>query len=166
MPRDPRFWVISLPVFLFFAVLGLYVVPNWNQWFQTPEQRVSYLYESVWCPVCEGETVGTSQTRASKELRETIQRMVHEGKTNREVFHHVENNYGPDMVAVPQRGWMSRLSYGVPYLALGVVAVGLFTLAWWWREDADPLDDERPTGLSEEDERKLDELAHREGPLG
>lgn len=166
MPRDPRFWTISILVFLFFAVLGLYVVPNWNTWFQAPKQRVAYLYESVWCPVCEGETVGTSQTEVSKELRGTIREMVHAGRTNREIFRHVEENYGPDMVAVPRRGWMSRLSYGVPYLALGAVAVGLFALAWRWRRDADPLDDDGSPGMSEETERKIDELAHREGPLG
>jgi len=167
MPRDPRFWLISALLVVFFFGLGFYVVPRWSQWFQTPQQRIGYLYESVWCPVCEGETVGTSQTQVSRELRATIARMVREGKSNAAIYDHVEDNYGPDMVAVPRRGWSSRLSYGVPYLALGVVSVFLFALGWRWVEAGRAAHDEEADGeLSEETRSVLDELAHRQGPLG
>lgn len=166
MPRDLRFWAISLLILLFFGVLGLYVVPNWSLWFQTPEQRVSYLYESVWCPICEGETIATSQTEVSRELRREIRRMVEAGKTNRQIYQYVEDNYGPGQVALPRRGWMDRLSYALPYLVMGLVAVGVFAMAWRWTKASRGGMEDGEDDPSEETRQRIEELAHREGPLG
>lgn len=45
------FWGISAAIFLFFGALGFALVPNWARTFQTPEQRVEYLCQSIWCPI-------------------------------------------------------------------------------------------------------------------
>lgn len=51
MNTNATFWTVALAIFLFFAGLGFGVVPNWVSYFQTPDQRYSYLIESIWCPI-------------------------------------------------------------------------------------------------------------------
>jgi hypothetical protein len=45
------FWSIFTAIIAVTLGLGFGVVPNWPQYFQTPEQRTAYLYESIWCPI-------------------------------------------------------------------------------------------------------------------
>lgn len=51
MPEDRTFWILSLVIVLSSGLLGFGIVPEWSQSFYTPEQRLDYLYESIWCPV-------------------------------------------------------------------------------------------------------------------
>jgi hypothetical protein len=51
LPKDRTFWLISLAIVLGFSVLGFWVVPEWNHYFRTPEQRYEYLIQSIWCPI-------------------------------------------------------------------------------------------------------------------
>lgn len=51
MPSDKTYWILSVSIVLFSAVLGFWVVPEWNHYFRTPDQRYEYLIESIWCPI-------------------------------------------------------------------------------------------------------------------
>lgn len=130
--HSPWFWLISAVMLIVFLILGFFVVPNWTKTFQTPEQRIEYLYGSIWCPICNGETIGTSQTEVSKKLRRKVRRMVREGKNNEEIFEYIESNYSHSQIAVPRNDMLDRITYGLPYLLVGFVFVILFRMVWMW----------------------------------
>lgn len=90
-------------------------------------------------------------------MRKTIREMVLEGKSNQEIYQHVQNEYGPDQVAIPHQGYFQRISFGLPYLALGIMLLITYWLGWqWWRRGENKPD---PTEeLSEEDEQELETL--------
>jgi len=45
------FWGLFSAILATTLVTGCVIVPNWPQYTQTTEQRLSYLYESIWCPI-------------------------------------------------------------------------------------------------------------------
>jgi hypothetical protein len=45
------FWSGFTAIVVVTLGLGFGIVPNWPRYFQTQEQRISYLYESIWCPI-------------------------------------------------------------------------------------------------------------------
>ncbi len=51
MPTDKTFLTLSIMILLGSAVLGFWIVPEWNRYFRTPDQRYEYLIESIWCPI-------------------------------------------------------------------------------------------------------------------
>ncbi len=96
--------------------------------------------------------MAASRAEVSQKLRVKIRGMVEEGKSNREIYDYVESEYGPDQVAVPRHGLLSRLSYGIPYLLFAFLVWLVFYLGWQWSkrgevslrasEGADPTDHE------------------------
>ncbi|MFB6345904.1 MAG: cytochrome c-type biogenesis protein CcmH [bacterium] len=129
---SPYFWGACIIVLILFGVLGFVVVPNWPSTFQTREQRLSYLNQSIWCPVCNGETIATSQTRISEKLRKKVRSMVESGKSNREIFEYVKKRYSQSQIAVPRNDMLYRVSYGFPYLLIGICINIVLWLAWKW----------------------------------
>lgn len=90
----------------------------------------------------------------SRELRRTIREMVQEGKSNQQIYRHVQNEYGPDQIAVPHQGYMNRVSYGLPYVAMGLMILTAYWLGWnWWvkrrRDDDEPLSDDERESLDQ-----------------
>lgn len=154
MNSEMRFWGLGIIIMCVFLVLGFWLVPQWNQYFQTPEQRIKYLHKSIWCPICEGETVATSQTEISKKLRNEIRRMVNEGKSNHEIYSYVEDNYGKDNIAVPRTGWIKSMSYGFPYILIALLTVAAFRVGWLYSESDDTTDAE----LDDSEIEKVEEL--------
>lgn len=51
VPTDRNFWMLSLVILLASGVFGFGIVPEWDQYYYTKEQRLEYLYESIWCPI-------------------------------------------------------------------------------------------------------------------
>lgn len=45
------FWGIFTAILVVTLSVGFGVVPSWPEYTQTTEQRLSYLYESIWCPI-------------------------------------------------------------------------------------------------------------------
>lgn len=100
--------------------------------------------------------MATSQAKVSRELRSTIREMVRKGKTNQEIYQHIRNEYGPDQIAIPRKGYMERVSYGFPYVAVGLMLLGVYWLGWnWWtREDKHRV----PEELSERERKEMDDV--------
>jgi len=101
--------------------------------------------------------VATSQAKVSRELRSTIREMVEEGKSNGAIYQHIRNEYGPNQIAIPTRGYMNRISYGLPYVAVGLMILTVYWLAWsWWISDkrVDPGE-----SLPEEDEALMEQVS-------
>lgn len=107
--------------------------------------------------------MATSQAEVSRELRTTIREMVNQEKSNQEIYEHVQQEYGPDQIAVPHQGYLNRISYGLPYVAVGMMLLTVYWIGWnWWRSS-------RKKGkgtLSDKDREQLDDLTDKmDSPL-
>ncbi|MFB6347826.1 MAG: cytochrome c-type biogenesis protein CcmH [bacterium] len=76
--------------------------------------------------------MAASQAEVSQKLRRTIREMVRKGKSNQEIYHYIEENYGENQIAVPQENWMQYVSMGLPYLLMGVIVVIAVGFGWFW----------------------------------
>jgi cytochrome c-type biogenesis protein CcmH/NrfF len=92
----------------------------------------------------------------SRDLRQTIREMVEAGKSNQQIYRYVQNEYGPNQVAIPHQGYMHRISYGLPYVAVGGMFLIAYWLGWtWWIRGRDPSEESE---LSEEEKEQLDSV--------
>lgn len=92
--------------------------------------------------------------------------MVEEGKSNQQIYSYVKENYGENQMAVPRHGWINRLSYGLPFLLIGLIMTVALGFAWNWTPE-DSSDDDDPPESGEDDKReRIQELAAEGGPLG
>lgn len=85
--------------------------------------------------------------------------MVRDGHTNEEIYQHVQDEYGPDQIAIPRKGYVQRVSFGLPYLALGFMLLITYWLGWvWWMrgESRPQVSDE----ITEEEQETLDQITH------
>jgi len=101
--------------------------------------------------------VATSQAEVSRSLRETIREMVHAGKSNQEIYSYIEDEYGPGQIAIPHQGYFNRLSYGLPYLAVGTMILISYWMGWnWWMKGSNRT--ENDAELSDEQKEQLDSV--------
>lgn len=94
--------------------------------------------------------------------------MVEEGQSNEKIYTYVKKNYGENQVAIPRHGWFNRLSYGLPFLLIGLIMVVAMGFAWSWAPDEPPEDDDRdPPETGDDDKReRVEKIAADGGPLG
>ncbi len=167
MPTDRTFWLIASLILIVSAAVGFWLVPEWSHYYQTSEQRFEYLTESIWCPICEGETIATSQVEVSRELRSTIREMVNEGKTNEQIYNYIEDNYGSSQVAIPRTDWIQRLSTGLPFMLIGGILVLVLGFAWVWSDKSSGslVESDGTDKVTTKKKEKIEEQASKGGPL-
>lgn len=92
--------------------------------------------------------------------------MVQEGRTNQEVYSYVRENFGENQMAVPRQGWFDRISYGLPFLLIGLITIVALGFAWKWSPEDSPDDEDPPESGDDEKRERIEQLAADGGPLG
>ena len=69
--------------------------------FETQEQQSRYtqLIENIRCPVCQGQSIGGSNSDLAQDLREKVRDMILDNQTDSEIYSFMVERYG-DFVAV------------------------------------------------------------------
>lgn len=101
-------------------------------WGQVP--RVKALQEKLMAPCCWSESVAVHRSELAAEMRAGVERMVAEGRTDREILDHYKAQYGVRILMEPegsQRVWV----YTIPVVA---GAAGLWLVVWLIRRMARP----------------------------
>ena len=64
--------------------------------FETKEQQSRYtqLIENIRCPVCQGQSIGGSNSDLAKDLREKVREMILDSKTDSEIYSFMVERYG------------------------------------------------------------------------
>jgi cytochrome c-type biogenesis protein CcmH len=73
--------------------------------------------DEVMCVIC-GTALNVSSAPAAERQREFIRRRIDEGMTKDEVKDALVAEYGPDVLALPERRGIDLAGYGVPILAV------------------------------------------------
>lgn len=90
------------------------------------EPRVKRLQEKLMAPCCWAESVAVHRSEVAAEMRAAIERMVAEGRTDREILDHYKAQYGARVLMEPEgakRAWV----YAIPIAA---AALGAWLVVW------------------------------------
>ena len=115
---------------------------------QTQEERIDAVARRVACPVCNGESVFESRSRASRAIRNEITDLVRATEaTDDQIIAGLENTYGADVLLVPKATGFDALIWVLPAVAfvLGVAGLAVAFRRWKLQADAnvDPTDADR-----------------------
>lgn len=98
---------------------------------EAQQARADELKHRLMAPCCWSETVAEHRSEIALEIREEIDRMVAEGKSDREILDYYKAQYGMRILTEPEGGlfWVMNV---VPVAALvfGAAVVGVLIRRW------------------------------------
>jgi cytochrome c-type biogenesis protein CcmH len=122
----------------------------------------------VMCPVC-GTTLDQSDSPAAQQIKRAIRTRIAAGESDCQIKDALVANYGPAILAAPQKSGFGLLAWWVPIGAIVFAAVAIGLAAWRWtrRREPEATFDPARNGHAALDpalERRLDEeLARFDG---
>ncbi len=95
---------------------------------QTLEDRVSTISNELMCPVCQGQSVGESNSQLANDMRNIIRKMLVEGKSEHEIIAYFVDKYGESILAAPPTRGVNWFLWIMPGLAvvLGAVVIAYY----------------------------------------
>ena len=96
--------------------------------FETKKQQSRYtqLIENIRCPVCQGQSIGGSNSDLAKDLREKVREMILDSKTDSEIYSFMVERYGDFVVYKPPVNTKTYFLWFAPVLVLMISLLYLF----------------------------------------
>ena len=113
------------------------------------------------CPTCD-TTLGQSNAPVAERMREIIRQRIAAGQTKSQIKDHFVAQFGPSVLAAPEKSGFGLLAWLLPLAGLAAGALVMSIAAWRWSRgrgsDAPAgASANRGRGLSPGLERRLDE---------
>lgn len=84
-------------------------------------KRAHYIFRTIKCAVCHGETIDESHTTFATNLRNIILKQIEEGKSDEEIFRYVETRFGNEISLRPTLNSATYLLWAFPAFVLLVL---------------------------------------------
>jgi cytochrome c-type biogenesis protein CcmH len=97
------------------------------------------------CPACTAESVADSNAQIAVRMREEIQQLLDDGRSEREIIAYFQGIYGDFVLLEPPRRGALLWVWLLPIAALAVGATALAVYLWRWTRSSaapPPLSDE------------------------
>ena len=96
--------------------------------FETEEQQSRYtqLIEDIRCPVCQGQSIGGSNSGLAKDLREKVREMILDGQSDPQIYSYMVERYGDFVVYKPPVNTKTYLLWFAPLFILILSLIFLF----------------------------------------
>ena len=96
--------------------------------FETEEQQSRYtqLIEDIRCPVCQGQSIGGSNSGLAKDLREKVREMILDGQSDPEIYSYMVERYSDFVVYKPPVNTKTYLLWFAPLFILILSLIFLF----------------------------------------
>ncbi|MCB0831809.1 MAG: cytochrome c-type biogenesis protein CcmH [Solirubrobacterales bacterium] len=121
-----------------------------------PQASLPQLEDEVMCPVC-GTLLGLSHSPAAERERVFIRKLIAQGKTEDEIKDALVDEYGGQVLALPENRGIDVWAYAVPVIGLVLALIGVITAIIVWRRRRNDREDEPPEpGPSGEEADRLD----------
>lgn len=159
--KPARIGVLPLPLLALLASLGIAAGAPAAEPASPPAQpkaNLPQLEEEVMCPVC-GTLLGLSQAPAAERQRAFIRRLIRKGRDSDQIKAALVDEYGPQVLALPEDDRTDVFVYLVPLVGLvGSALLVLLAAVSWRRKSSRELPEvDRPSGeAAERLERDLD----------
>jgi len=95
----------------------------------SPEQlqRAIGIQEQLWCPVCQGVRLDACEQKVCQQMRDMIDEMLLEGKTDQEIIDEFVVQYGVVILGEPPKEGINLMAWLMPAL---MVVLGLGFAFW------------------------------------
>ena len=122
-----------------------------------PQVNLSEVEAEVMCPVC-GTLLELADSPQARREKAFVAKLIAEGKTKAEVKDALVEQYGRDVLAVPEGSGFDLSAYLVPVIAFLVAGLALAVGVARWRRRPPPAEPQRdgPAGPDDEDAKRLD----------
>jgi len=99
-------------------------------------REIAYL---LMCPVCQGQSVGESNSNLAHDMRDIIRKQLEEGKSKEEILAYFVNSYGESILASPPPKGINWLLWLLPGVA--IVFGGLGIILFLYKSQSNKNDD-------------------------
>ena len=90
------------------------------------ESRYTQLIENIRCPVCQGQSIGGSNSGLAEDLREKVREMILDNQSDSTIYSFMVERYGDFVVYKPPVSPKTYLLWFTPLLVLLVSLMYLF----------------------------------------
>jgi cytochrome c-type biogenesis protein CcmH len=119
-----------------------------------PKTSLPDVEDEVMCVVC-GTALNVSTSPVADQERAFIRARVAEGKTKAQIKQELVEEYGPGVLATPDRGGFDVAAWLVPAALVALALLGVLLAARRWRGGSSP--EPAVAGIDPADTRRLDE---------
>ncbi len=113
-------------------------------------KEISYL---LMCPVCQGQSVGESNSNLANDMRDIIRKQLEQGKSKEEILTYFVNSYGESILATPPPKGINWLLWLLPAAGIIIGGIGitlfLFKAQKDERKENNPVDNDLATSDNE-----------------
>ena len=112
---------------------------------RSTEDQVEAIARTLKCPTCGGQSVGDSDSAASRAIRLEIARQVEDGRSADEVRASIASRFGDQVQLVPSTTGFAGLVWILPVVVLVLAVAGVTAAFVRWRRlpRATPTDEDR-----------------------
>ena len=82
------------------------------------ESRYLDLIDNIRCPVCQGQSIGGSNSGLAKDLREQVRKMILNDKSDNDIYLFMTERYGDFVIFKPPINWKTYLLWFTPLIFL------------------------------------------------
>jgi len=82
------------------------------------ESRYINLIDNIRCPVCQGQSIGGSNSDLAKDLREQVRKMILNDKSDDDIYLFMIERYGDFVIFKPPINWKTYLLWFTPLIFL------------------------------------------------
>ena len=82
------------------------------------ESRYLNLIDNIRCPVCQGQSIGGSNSGLAKDLREQVRKMILNDKSDDDIYLFMIERYGDFVIFKPPINWKTYLLWFTPLIFL------------------------------------------------
>ena len=93
------------------------------------ESRYTVLIENIRCPVCQGQSIGRSNSSLASDLREQVRAMILDNKSDKDIYLFMVERYGDFVNFKPPINSKTYLLWFAPLLLLVLCLIYLFRIA-------------------------------------
>ena len=90
------------------------------------EKRYRDLIEDIRCPVCQGQSIGDSNSDLALDLREQVRKMILSNHTNDEIYSFMVQRYGDFVIFKPPIKPATYMLWFAPFIFLFICLFLLF----------------------------------------
>ncbi len=120
---------------------------------ETIDDQVTSIANLLMCPVCQGQSVGESNSNLAHDMRDIIRKQLEEGKSKDEILAYFVNSYGETILASPPPKGINWLLWLLPGAAIILAGFGITMFLFRaQREDQNEVKSSANTQTDVEDE--------------
>ena len=82
------------------------------------DSRYLDLIDNIRCPVCQGQSIGGSNSGLAKDLREQVRKMILNDKSDDDIYLFMIERYGDFVIFKPPINWKTYLLWFTPLIFL------------------------------------------------